>query len=309
MPSFVPTSTLPDRPVANLLFLGPTGVGKTHCVETMGEELFGTRKAVRIVNCEEFQHSHEIAKLIGSPPGYLGHRETNPFFTQEALDKFHTPDLKLTLVLFDEIEKASDALWNLMLGIMGKGQLMLGTGASTDFKNCIITMTGNLGARQMQFLAQGGMGFSGSAIEAGDKLDAGMDKVAMDEAKRKFTPEFMNRIDKTVVFHSLRTEQLRQVVEIELEQVQARIMKMQTARQFVLTYTPTVKEFFLTKGTDVKNGARPLKRLLEDLLVKRCARLLTTGQVSFGDLVEVGLDESGDGPVLHPHLGRRVDRR
>src|ERR1017187_6452313 len=137
------------RPVGNALFLGPTGTGKTHVVETFAEALFGTKEACLRIDCAEFQHSHEIAKLLGSPPGYLGHRETHPMFTQERLDKYHKDSLKLSIVLFDEIEKASDAVWNLMLGILDKASLTLGTNAVVNFSKTIIVMTSNLGAREM----------------------------------------------------------------------------------------------------------------------------------------------------------------
>ena len=136
----------PGRPVGNLLFLGPTGSGKTRVVEAMAEALFGDARACIKIDCAEFQHSHEIAKLIGSPPGYLGHRETHPVLTQEALSLWHTDELKLSIVLFDEIEKASDALWQLLLGILDKATLTLGDNRRVDFSRCVIIMTSNLGA-------------------------------------------------------------------------------------------------------------------------------------------------------------------
>src|SRR5215510_5946415 len=128
----------PTRPIATMLFLGPTGSGKTHVVETAAEALFGNRNAVVKIDCAEFQHSHEIAKLIGSPPGYLGHRETSPLLTQENLDKYRTELDPFTLVLFDEIEKASDALWQLLLGVLDKATLTLGDNRRVDFSQAII---------------------------------------------------------------------------------------------------------------------------------------------------------------------------
>src|SRR5881296_75771 len=139
----------PGRPVASLLFLGPTGSGKTRIVEAAAEILFGHPRAVIKIDCGEFQHSHEIAKLIGSPPGYLGHRETSPMLTQENLDRMHTDDMKVSLVLFDEIEKASDSLWQLLLGILDKATLTLGDKRRVDLSQCIIIMTSNLGAGEM----------------------------------------------------------------------------------------------------------------------------------------------------------------
>src|SRR5881227_2475631 len=213
----------PSRPVGNLLFLGPTGSGKTRVVESMAEALFGDPRACIKIDCAEFQHSHEIAKLIGSPPGYLGHRETHPLLTQEALNQFHTDKLKLTLLLFDEIEKASDSLWQLLLGILDKATLTLGDNRRVDLSQCLIVMTSNLGASEMSNLVDGGLGFAQKSNHIDAKLDDKITRTAVEAARRKFTPEFMNRIDKTVVFKTLRSEHLQQILEIELGMVQQRI--------------------------------------------------------------------------------------
>ncbi len=191
----------PGRPVGNLLFLGPTGSGKTRIVEAAAEILFGDPRAIIKVDCAEFQHSHEIAKLIGSPPGYLGHRETHPLITQEALAASHTDKLKLSFLLFDEIEKASDALWQLLLGMLDKATLTLGDNRRVDLSQTVIFMTSNLGGGEITELMEGGMGF----IQPKDKPIAGLDekveRTAIEAARRKFSPEFMNRLDKVVAFH------------------------------------------------------------------------------------------------------------
>src|SRR6201981_1653636 len=181
----------PGRPVGNLLFLGPTGSGKTRVVEALAESLFGDARACIKIYCAEFQHSHEIAKLIGSPPGYLGHRETHPLLTQEALNQWHTDKLKLSILLFDEIEKASDALWQLLLGILDKGTLTLGDNRRVDLSQCIIIMTSNLGAGEMTGLVDGGMGFSKQVAEVDAKLDEKISRTAIDPARRKFTSAFL----------------------------------------------------------------------------------------------------------------------
>src|SRR5881628_752567 len=155
----------PGRPVGNLLFLGPTGSGKTRVVEAMAESLFGDARACIKIDCAEFQHSHEIAKLIGSPPGYLGHRETHPLLTQEALNQWHTEKLRLSLLLFDEIEKASDSLWQLLLGILDKATLTLGDNRRVDFSRTVVIMTSNLGAREMSDMISGGIGFAPSKAD------------------------------------------------------------------------------------------------------------------------------------------------
>src|ERR1700757_163112 len=161
----------PGRPVGNLLFLGPTGSGKTRIVEAAAEVLFGDRKAVVKIDCAEFQHSHEIAKLIGSPPGYLGHRDTHPVITEETLSQYHTDKLKLSFLLFDEIEKASDALWQLLLGILDKATLTLGDTRRVDLSQTIIVLTSNLGAREITALVSDAMGFVNSARASAASLN------------------------------------------------------------------------------------------------------------------------------------------
>src|ERR1700741_2721287 len=182
----------PRRPVGNLLFLGPTGTGKTRIVEAAAEILFGDPRAVIKVDCAEFQHSHEIANLIGSPPGYLGHRETHPLITQEELAKYHKEDLKLSFLLFDEIEKASDALWQLLLGILDKATLTLGDNQRVDLSQTVIFLTSNLGGGEIKSLMAGGMGFAPAVpADARPRLDQKVEKSASEAAKRKFSPEFM----------------------------------------------------------------------------------------------------------------------
>jgi ATP-dependent Clp protease ATP-binding subunit ClpB len=283
----------PGRPVGNLLFLGPTGSGKTRVVEAMSEALFGDSRACIKIDCAEFQHSHEIAKLIGSPPGYLGHRETHPLLTQEALNQWHTDKLKLSILLFDEIEKASDALWQLLLGILDKATLTLGDNRRVDLSQCIIIMTSNLGAGEMSNLVEGGMGFAQKPTEVDATFDEKIDRTATEAARRKFTPEFMNRIDKTVVFKTLRSEHLQQILEIELGMVQQRILMASAANQFVFSCTPRVKNFLLHEGTDHKYGARHLKRAIERHVVFQLANLVATSQVKLGDFVRIDLSPEG----------------
>jgi ATP-dependent Clp protease ATP-binding subunit ClpB len=283
----------PGRPVGNLLFLGPTGSGKTRVVEAMAEALFGDARACIKIDCAEFQHSHEIAKLIGSPPGYLGHRETHPLLTQEALNQWHTEKLKLSILLFDEIEKASDALWQLLLGILDKATLTLGDNRRVDLSQCIIIMTSNLGASEMTNLVEGGLGFAQRPNVVDASLDEKINRTAVDAARRKFTPEFMNRIDKSVVFRTLRSEHLQNILEIELGMVQQRILMASAANQFVFNCTPKVKSFLLHEGTDPKYGARHLKRAIERHLVFPLANLVATGQVKLGDFIRVDINADG----------------
>jgi ATP-dependent Clp protease ATP-binding subunit ClpB len=274
----------PGRPVGNLMFLGPTGSGKTRIVEAAAEILFGDARAVIKVDCAEFQHSHEIAKLIGSPPGYLGHRETHPLITQEALAACHTDKLKLSFLLFDEIEKASDALWQLLLGMLDKATLTLGDNRRVDLSQSVIFLTSNLGCGEITELMNGGMGF----VQPSDKPAAGLDqkveRTAAEAARRKFSPEFMNRLDKVVVFHPLRHEQLEQVLEIELGHVQQRVLESAKG-QFRFRVTNAGRDFLLQEGTDQRYGARHLKRAIERHVVYPLANLLATEQVHLGDLI------------------------
>jgi len=279
----------PGRPVGNLLFLGPTGSGKTRVVEAMAESLFGDARACIKIDCAEFQHSHEIAKLIGSPPGYLGHRETHPLLTQEALNQWFTDKLKLSILLFDEIEKASDSLWQLLLGILDKATLTLGDNRRVDLSQCIIILTSNLGAAEMTNLVDGGFGFAPKAVEVDNSFDDKIQRTAVEAARRKFTPEFMNRIDKTVVFKTLRDEHLAQILEIELGMVQQRVLMAAGTNQFVFNCTPGVKQFLLREGTDPRYGARHLKRAIERHLVFPLANLVATSQVKLGDFVRVDM--------------------
>src|ERR1700691_3192690 len=275
------------RPVGNLLFLGPTGAGKTRVVEATAEVLFGDPRAVIKVDCAEFQHSHEIAKLIGSPPGYLGHRETHPLITQEALAQYHTEKLKISFLLFDEIEKASDALWQLLLGILDKATLTLGDNRRVDLSQTMIFMTSNLGGVEITELMNGGLGFAPQVrAESKEGLDEKVKNTASEAAKRKFAPEFMNRIDKTVVFHPLRSAQLEQILEIESGMVQQRVLETAKGR-FLFRVTAPAREFLLKEGTDLKYGARTLKRAIHRPGVYPLASLLSTEQVSLGDVISI----------------------
>src|SRR5690349_18052947 len=300
----------PGRPVGNLLFLGPTGSGKTRVVEALAESLFGDARACIKIDCAEFQHSHEIAKLIGSPPGYLGHRETHPLLTQEALNQWHTDKLKLSILLFDEIEKASDALWQLLLGILDKATLTLGDNRRVDLSQCIIIMTSNLGAAEMSDLLSGGLGFAKpKKLEqiVDSKVDEKITRSAQEAARRKFSPEFMNRIDKVVVFRSLKEHHLRQILDLELQAVQDRIMQS-AGTKFVFQCSDTAKDMLMKEGLDYKYGARHLKRAVERFLVYPLSNLVATGQIGLGDLVHVDVDgirnrlvfsKSSGGALIH----------
>ena len=282
----------PQRPIGTLLFLGPTGAGKTRTVEAVAEALFGNPQALIKIDCAEFQHAHEIARLIGSPPGYVGHRESPPLLTQEHIDRHQTPDTKLTILLFDEIEKASDALWQLLLGILDRATLTLGDNRTVDFSRALVIMTSNLGAHDMSDIVSGGMGFAPSRDESpktDERLRRDIQRAGVEAARRRFSPEFMNRIDKTIVFTPLGPGELREILDLELQAVQRRLHKQKGPR-FRFECSEPARDLLLKEGTDARYGARHLKRAIERRIVVPLAGLIASNQVGPGDLVEIDVD-------------------
>jgi ATP-dependent Clp protease ATP-binding subunit ClpB len=268
----------PGRPVGNLLFLGPTGTGKTRVVEATAEVLFGSAEAVIKVDCAEFQQSHEIAKLIGSPPGYIGHGQTEPLITSDTLARYHTDQLRISLLLFDEIEKGCAALWQLLLGVLDKGMLTLGDNRRVDLSQTVIFMTSNLGGREITALMNEQFGFA-PPVESKAPLRNKIENIAINAAKKRFLPEFMNRLDNVVVFRTLEPEELDRILEIELGLLQKQIEE-RAERPFLLRLTAAAKAFLLQEGTMPAYGARHLRRAIQQHLVVPIANLLSTEQVS-----------------------------
>src|SRR5580698_1725741 len=273
-----------SKPIASLLFLGPTGVGKTGTVEAFVEGLFGKPTAMMKVDCAEYQHSHEIAKLLGSPPGYLGHRETHPFFTNAAVQGYKTADVPFTVILFDEIEKANDALWNLLLGILDKGQLTTGTNEVVDLRATIILMTSNVGSKELaKRVGDGAIGFN----TAGEDINhEEATEIAMSAARRKFMPEFLNRLDNVTMFNTLTPENLDEIFTLELNKIRERIV-MTSLAIFDVEISPAAKKQILLEGYDKKYNARNLKRTMEQYISLPLARLVATGQVINNDVVVI----------------------
>jgi ATP-dependent Clp protease ATP-binding subunit ClpB len=289
--TYIAGMSSPGRPAGNLLFLGPTGSGKTRMVESLAEALVGDPRAVIKIDCAEFQHSHEIAKLIGSPPGYLGHRETKALLCQETLDQYHTDKVKLSFVLFDEIEKASDALWNLLLGVLDKATLTLGDNRRVDFSNAMIFMTSNLGAAEMSNILQPKLGFAANAVKLDEaQISDQLSRAGTEAARRRFTPEFMNRIDKMAVFHSLTESDLRHIIDLELTQVEDRLHHAAGATNVSISVADEAKDYVLHEGSDARYGARHLKRAIERLVVHPVSNLVATGQVQGNDRLSVEFD-------------------
>jgi ATP-dependent Clp protease ATP-binding subunit ClpB len=302
--TFLAGLTTPGTPVGSFLFLGPTGSGKTRTVEAVAEALAGDARAMIKIDCAEYQHGHEIAKLIGSPPGYLGHRETHPLLSQEALNQYQTENMKLSFVLFDEIEKASDALWNLLLGILDKATLTLGDNRRVDFSQAMIFLTSNLGAREIESLLRPKLGFapkaeaqpSGAAAAVPD--EAQVSHVGVEAARRRFSPEFINRLDKIVVFRPLGQAELQGILSLELDLLRDRIHRATGTSSINFEVSRAVEDYLLQDGTDARYGARHLKRTIERQLVHPLANLIATGQIQVGDAVQVELAGAGSGGRL-----------
>jgi ATP-dependent Clp protease ATP-binding subunit ClpB len=290
----------PGKPIASFLFLGPTGTGKTRTVEALAEVMVNNPLAVVKIDCAEYQHSHEIAKLIGSPPGYLGHRETHALLSQAALDQYHTERVKISFVLFDEIEKASDSLWNLLLGILDKAILTTGDNKKVDFSRSMVFMTSNLGSAELNALIESKrLGFAAPVPEAADGGQAQRAKAAVDAARRKFSAEFYNRIDKTVIFNPLTENDLRGVLELELQDVRQRLAfasimsengPTTLGRHFSFSLSQAAEEFVLREGTDKRYNARHLKRSVGRHILRTLSGLVASDQIQIGDHVSIDLD-------------------
>lgn len=279
----------PGKPISVQLYLGPTGCGKTKAVETFAEVLVHKPRAVLNVDCGEFQHSHDIAKLIGSPPGYLGHRETHPMLSQKALNQHHTETCNISFVLFDEVEKASDALWSLLLGILDKGRLTLGDNTKVDFSNAMIFMTSNLGAGDIQKALGKRLGFVQDTVDISKGVSSvvasQIKSISNSAAKKKFTPEFMNRIEDVVSFYPLSEEEMRSILTIELIQLGHTLYKNQNGRLFYTT--EAARQKLLQEGFSPIYGARALKRTIKRLVASPMASLIASSQVEEGDVVRI----------------------
>ena len=276
------------KPIASLLFLGPTGTGKTGTVEAFVEGLFGKSTSMMKIDCAEFQHSHEIAKLLGSPPGYLGHRETHPYFTNASVQGYRTADMPFTVILFDEIEKANDALWNLLLGILDKGQVTTGTNELVDLRATIIIMTSNVGSKELaKRVGDGAIGFNTAGEDVNHEEAT---EIAMSAARRKFMPEFLNRLDSVIMFNTLTPENLDEIFTLELNKIRDRII-LTSLSIFDVQVSPSGKKQILLEGYDKKYNARNLKRTMEQYISLPLARLVATGQVINNDIVIVDYRE------------------
>ena len=275
-----------SKPLAVSLFLGPTGTGKTRTIEALAETLFGSEKAFFKIDCGEFQNSSSVSTLLGAAPGYIGHKSGEPFISQAKLDKYKTKDYPINILLLDEIEKAHESVLQLFLGVLDKATLKTNTGEVIDFSHTIIFMTSNLGAEGITNADKIALGFDGRMDK---KKTIQIHKAATVAAEKFFKPEFMNRIDHTVVFNSLTYESIQQILALELQFVRKTIFTSNSHIKFTFICTPAVDEFLLSKGYSEKFGARKLKREIGKLVTDKLASLMMSGQIGFGDLIILSL--------------------
>src|SRR5215472_9992456 len=282
------------RPVGVFLLLGPTGTGKTKTVEALAEILHGSEKNVLKIDCGEFQMEHEVAKLIGAPPGYLGHRETQPMLTQQKLNAVTSDRCGLSLVLFDEIEKAAPSLTRLLLGVLDKGILRLGDNSTVNFEKSLLFLTSNLGAREMMKEINPDFGFTAGALGERPELTNKLQSIALVAVRKKFSPEFVNRIDCVITYQPLTAESLSAIVDKQIVDLQNHVNTRLGNRSFVLDVPPEARQFLLQKGTSSEYGARELNRTIHRYLTQPLATMVATNQINPGAQVRVEVNEPDD---------------
>src|SRR5262245_54035201 len=286
----------PDRPAGIFLLLGPTGTGKTRTVEALAEILHGDAKRLLKVDCAEYQSDHEVAKLIGAPPGYVGHRETKPLLTQERLADVVTPDCDLALVLFDEIEKAAPALTTLLLGMLDKATLRLGHNTTVNFEKTLIFLTSNLGAREMVREVHPDIGFQPTAGPSVAELAARLETIGLAAVRKRFSPEFVNRIDAVITYRPLDAESLARILDAHIVELQKHVHTRLAERSFDIDVTERARALVLERGVSQEYGARELKRTIHRMLAQALAALVADGRVSPRELVVIA--RAGDEPSL-----------
>ena len=317
----------PDRPLLTSLLMGPTGVGKTETARALAAALFGSESALHRINCEEYAHGHEVAKLLGSPSGYIG-ADIEPLLSQQRIDRphwerrqaanadenvstepmlieqVHDPEDRLhSILLFDEVEKAHPTLWNALLGILEEGQVTLGNNTTTDLTRSVILMTTNVGSREMgAAIGRVPLGFAASEEAATDALPLG--EIAEGAARQVFPVEFLNRFDETLVFAPLGGADLDLIFDKFLGAVNERAHD-QAGVPLLIKTSEKAKSLVIDAGTDPVLGARPLRRAIERMIVDPVSRLLACGQIAAGDVIEV---EQEAGELRFYRLPRSADR-
>lgn len=286
------------RPAGVFLLLGPTGTGKTRTVEALAEALHGSERHVLRVDCGEFQLEHEVAKLIGAPPGYLGHRETQPMLNQQKVNGVASERCGLSLVLFDEIEKAAPSMARLLLGVLDKATLKLGDNTAVNFERCLIFMTSNLGAREMMARLSKGFGLAGLTEERGKGREATLEQIGLRALRRRFSPEFVNRVDRTITYRTLGRSEFAAILDIQLARLREHVAARLGGEAFRIELTSEAREFLLTSGVSVEYGARELKRSIHRHLMQPMAGLVVRKETSAGGMLLVGKARGREGLSL-----------
>jgi ATP-dependent Clp protease ATP-binding subunit ClpA len=284
------------RPVGVFLLLGPTGTGKTRTVEALAEVLHGNSKSLLKVDCGEFQMEHEVAKLIGAPPGYLGHRETQPMLTQAKLSAIASEANDLSLVLFDEIEKAAPSLTRLLLGVLDKATLRLGDNTTVNFEKSMIFLTSNLGAKSIQRASRPDFGFE-AMLPCPPADPAKLQSIGMSEVRRKFLPEFVNRIDSVITYRPLDHAAYEMILDHTMAGFSRLLFERLGLRAFRMQCTPGARSLLLERGTSLEYGARELKRTVQRNMIQPVAALVAQGRVPPGSTVILDV-RNGDFTLL-----------
>src|SRR2546426_98640 len=293
------------RPAGVFLLLGPTGTGKTKTVEAIAELLHGNEKKILKIDCGEFQMEHETAKLVGAPPGYLGHRETTPMLTQQQLTEITSPGCDLALVLFDEIEKAAQSITKLLLGILDKGILRLGDNTSVSFEKSLIFFTSNLGAREMMKEINPSIGFHSASAKSLTDLTTRLESIALGAVRKRFSPEFVNRIDAVVTYNPLDTQAIEIILEHDLRALQDHVNLRLGERYFSIDVTPEAKQFLLRRGISQEYGARELKRTIHRQLTQPLATMVARGEIRPGAQVSVSVSDDMESLAIKCSGGAR----
>lgn len=275
------------RPAGVFLLLGPTGTGKTRTVEALAQALHGSDRHLLRIDCGEFQLEHEVAKLIGAPPGYLGHRETHPMLSQQKVNAVTSERSPLSVILFDEIEKAAPSFNRILLGVLDRATLKLGDNSSVDFEHSLIFLTSNLGARGMMAELTGGFGFSSGHVGSGRERQKKLSQIAVNEVRRRFSPEFVNRIDEVVTYQPLGRKALEGILDLQLAQLRNHIQAKLGSAGFDLVLSNQARKLLLKEGTNAEYGARELKRAIHRKLMQPLAKRINLKSIPAGSRVYV----------------------
>jgi ATP-dependent Clp protease ATP-binding subunit ClpA len=286
------------RPAGVFLLLGPTGTGKTRTVEALADVLHGSPKKLLKIDCGEFQMEHEVAKLMGAPPGYLGHRETQPFLTQQKVNAASSESCDLSIVLFDEIEKAAPSMTRLLLGILDKGMLRLGDSTMVNFEKTLIFFTSNLGAREMSKQLRPDLGFEALLPRQNAANAPKLEQIGIAAVRKNFSPEFINRIDVVVTYRSLDDTAMATILDQQVRQLQEHLDRRLCERTFHLEVPPRTRRFLVQRGTSEEYGARELKRTIERQLIQPLASLIAAGDIAAGSHIRAELSPRKDRLLL-----------